>query len=60
MDDQLIDEWVKNVDRFSSPVFLENDCYDISPLSGNYTLPATSTERRDDEHRNDEPAEDTY
>ena len=35
MDDQLTDELVKNVDRFSSPVFLENDCYDISPLSTN-------------------------
>ena len=60
MDDQLTDELVENMDTFSSPVCLGKDCYDVSPLSANYTLPATSTKRRDDEHRTDEPAEDTY
>ena len=60
MEDELTDQLVKNVDRFYCPVFLDNDCYDVSPLSGNQTLPATSTERRDDEHRNEELPEDTY
>ena len=30
--EQLTDELVENVDRFSSPVCLLRDCYDVSPL----------------------------
>ena len=54
MEDQLIDKVVKNFNRFSSPVFLETDCYDVSPLFAKRILPAASTERWVDEQLTDE------
>ena len=58
--EQLTDELVGNVHRFSSSVCLLRDCYDVSPLFGKIILPAASTERRVDEHKTYEPAEDLY
>ena len=44
VDEQLTDEVVENVDRFSSLVCLLRDCYDVSPLYGHWSLPEASTE----------------
>ena len=51
MDEDRTDELVKDIDRFSSLVCLLRDCYDVSPLYGNWSLPAASTERSDNEQR---------
>ena len=57
MDDQLTDELVKNVDRFSSPCVRRDTVMTSVHFFGKITLPAASTQRWVVEKLSDELAE---